>query len=148
MSNMAEEWSQIGGHVGFENRLEQSRPQEGIGSGFRGLVRGLRGARISHGGREIPKVPPGPGFRVYIDRLGRAAGSRSEVVKGPGRPGRQAGQQTGMAGPAPGGGRWRLPTSYNISNNERPGGSTPATAIIPWTFSKEKHNTTPKIKKW
>ncbi len=25
------------------------------------------GARHPHGGREVPKVPPGPGFQVYID---------------------------------------------------------------------------------
>ena len=65
------------------------------------------GARNPHGGGNVSKVPPGPGYRVYIDRLRRAAGSRSEVVKGPGRPGWQAGQQTGMAGPAPGGDQWR-----------------------------------------
>ena len=73
----------------------------------RGTRESVQEARTPHGGENASKVPPGPGFRVYIDRLRRAAGSRSEVVKGPGRPGWQAGQQTGMAGPAPGGGQWR-----------------------------------------
>ena len=64
----------------------------------RGTRESLQEARNSHGGGNASKVPPGPGFRVYIDRLQRAAGSRSEGP--PGRLGRQAGQQTGMAGPA------------------------------------------------
>ena len=64
----------------------------------RGTRESVQEARNSHGGENVSKVPPGPGFRVYIDRLQRAAGSRSEGP--PGRPGRQAGQQTGMAGPA------------------------------------------------
>ena len=68
------------------------------------------GARHPHGGRESPKVPPGSGFRVYIDKRQRAAGSRSEVVKGLGHPGRQpmrshkrprhAGEARGGPGPS------------------------------------------------
>ena len=106
------------------------------------------GARNSHGGGNASKVPPGPGFRVYIDRLRRAAGSRSEVVKGPGRPGWQAGQQTDMAGPAPGGGQWRPAPSIPFLITNDPGGLHQLRQSSPWTFSKEKHNTTPKIKKW
>ena len=71
MPNMAEKWSQIGGYVGFENRLEQTTMPPDTGAGLRkgrfrvpGPGEMAEGARDPHGGRETPKVPPGSWLNI------------------------------------------------------------------------------------